>query len=122
MRRPIDKPGRYYDEGRAIVMRRGLLLEEERRYLWHELEHADRHDVVGHNDAEVERLVELRAAENAMPWGSLLWAWDQATDLTELAGLVKLPEDWVWFRLKNLHPAQKALLRVRMDARAQHPA
>jgi hypothetical protein len=115
LRRPIDKPGRYYDEARAIVMRRGLLLEEERRYLWHELEHADRRDTSGHNDAAVERLVERRAAETAMPWGSILWAWAQAQDLTEMAGLLKLPEEWVHFRLTGLHPAQKALLRVRAD-------
>lgn len=97
------------------MIRSGLLIEEERRHLWHELVHADRRDTAGHNDARVERAVERHAAENAMPWASVQWAWDAATDLTEMAGLLKLPEEWVWYRLKNLHPAQKALLRVRAD-------
>lgn len=109
----IAAPGRYYDERRAIVIRSGLLLEQERRVLWHELSHADRRDRAGHTDAKVERLVDRHAAENAMPWVSLEWAWNEATDLTEMAGLLKLPEDWVHFRLMGLHPARKAMLRIR---------
>lgn len=116
IRAPIDKPGRYYDEHRTIVMRSGLLIVEERRHLWHELAHADRRDTAAHNDPAVERVVERHAAQNAMPWESLLWAWSEATDLTEMADLLKLPEDWVWFRLRNLHPAQKAMLRVRVPS------
>lgn len=91
-------------------MRVGLLLEEERRYLWHELAHADRRDRDGHNDPRVERIVERHAAENAMPWPSLSWAWHESTDLPEMAGLLKLPEEWVVFRLASLHPARKAAL------------
>lgn len=94
-------------------MRSGLLLEEERRYLWHELTHADRRDTAGHNNVAVERVVERRAAENAMPWESLLWAWETATDMEEMAGLLKLPEEWVRFRLACLHPARKAMLKIR---------
>lgn len=82
--------------------------------LWHELTHAGRRDRAGHTDARVERLVDRHAAENAMPWPSLEWAWNEATDLTEMAGLLKLPEDWVHARLMRLHPAQKAMLRVRV--------
>jgi hypothetical protein len=115
MRLPIPTQGRYYDEQRTIVMRTGLTIEEERRHLWHELVHADRRDRAGHTDAKAERLVDRHAAENAMPWCSIEWAWGQATDLTEMAGLLKLPEDWVWMRLRNLHPAQKALLKVRVE-------
>lgn len=107
--------GRYYDAERTIVIRAGLLIEEERRHLWHELAHADRRDQAFHTDANVERLVEHCAAENAMPWESVQWAWHEATDLTEMADLLKLPEDWVHFRLSRLHPAQKALLRVRVE-------
>lgn len=110
----IDKPGRYYDDHRAIVLRKGLLIEQERRYLWHELAHADRRDRAGHTDAAVERVVDRHAAENAMPWVSIEWAWSQALDLTEMAGLLKLPEEWVHFRLMNLHPARKAALRLRV--------
>lgn len=113
VRHQIGETGRYYDDLRTIVIRQGLLLEEERRYLWHELGHADRRDTAGHNSPEVERIVERHAAENAMPWVSVEWAWSQATDLEEMADLLKLPAEWVWFRLRNLHPALKASLRFR---------
>lgn len=112
VRHQVAETGRYYDSSRTIVVRAGLLLEQERRVLWHELTHADRGDRAGHTDAKVERLVERHAAENAMPWESITWAWEQATDMTEMAGLLKLPEDWVHFRLMNLHPARKAVLRI----------
>jgi hypothetical protein len=88
VRAAISSQGRYYDSHRTIVMRDDLLIEEERRHLWHELVHADRRDRVGHMDAKVERLVDRHAAENAMPWESIRWAWDRATDLTEMAGLL----------------------------------
>lgn len=114
VRAPIAEPGRYYAEHHTIVLRSGLLLEQERRYLWHEVIHSDRGDRVGHTDAAVERLVEREAAERAMPWSSLWWAWEQSTDLTDVAGLLKLPEDWVWFRVKNLSTDHKAMLRVRL--------
>lgn len=112
VRHQIAEAGRYYDDLRTIVIRKGVLLEEERRFLWHELAHADRRDTLGHNSPAVERIVERHAAENAMPWVSIEWAWSRATDLAELADLLKLPEEWVWFRIKNLHPARKAMLRV----------
>lgn len=115
MRQPISEPARYYDEHRTIVMRSDLLIEEERRYLWHELAHADRRDTAGHSDIKVERTVERWAAENAMPWESVLWAWQTATDMEEMAGLLKLPVEWVWFRLRGLHPARKAMLKVRTE-------
>lgn len=118
----LDDTGRYYDESRTIVLRAGALLEEERRILWHELAHAARRDTVGHTDDRVERLVERHAAENAMPWVSIVAAWDLAADLTEMAGLLKLPEAWVYWRLTNLHPAQKAALRVRRPADEVAPA
>lgn len=112
VRAAIAEPGRYYHHHRTIVLRKGMLVEQERRYLWHELGHADRGDLACHNDSAVERLVERHAAENAMPWESVRWAWDESTDMTEMAGLLHLPEEWVWFRLKNLHPARKAQLQV----------
>lgn len=112
LRAPIDSPGRYYDDVRTIVLRSGMLLEEERRHLWHEVVHSDRRDRAGHTDAGVERVVEREAAERAMPWSSLWWAWEQATDLTEVAGLLRLPEDWVWQRVNDLPGDHKAMLRV----------
>jgi len=112
VRAAIDKPGRYYDDERTIVLRNDLLIEQERRFLWHEIVHSDRHDANGHVDASVERLVDREASERAMPWETLLWAWEGATDLTEMAGLLKLPEEWVWERIKNLPRDHKAMLRV----------
>lgn len=114
VRHQVAETGRYYDSSRTIVVRAGLLLEQERRVLWHELTHADRRDQAFHTDARVERAVERHAAENAMPWVSIEWAWNESTDLTEMAGLLKLPEEWVHFRLMNLHPARKSLLRVKV--------
>ncbi|WP_370246943.1 hypothetical protein [Nocardioides sp.] len=115
VRHRISEPGRYYDEIRTIVVRSGLLLAEERRVLWHELVHAERRDRVGHTDARVEGLVDRQAAELAMPWESLRWAWHESTDLTEMAGLLKLPEEWVWTRLRRLPAEQRADLRIRLD-------
>lgn len=115
MRAAIAETGRYYDEQRTIVMRAGMLIEQERRFLWHELVHADRGDTAGHNDPAVERVVERHAAENAMPWVSVEWAWRTASDLAEVADLLKLPEEWVRFRLRNLHPARKAHLVAARD-------
>lgn len=115
VRESIDSTGRYYDDHETIVLRSGLMLEQERRVLWHELAHAERRDRAGHTDAAVERLVERQAAENAMPWSSIEWAWSEATDLTEMAGLLRLPEEWVHFRLMGLHPARKARLRLRSE-------
>ena len=112
MREPIEEPGRYYDELDTIVLRSGMLLEDERRYLWHELVHAERRDRAGHTDAQVERVVEREAAERAMPWPSIEWAWRRASDMSEMAGLLRLPEVWVHFRIKHLGPDRKALLRV----------
>lgn len=94
-----------------------MLIEEERRHLWHELVHADRGDEACHTDSKVERVVDRHAAESAMPWSSIEWAWGQAVDLTEMAGMLKLPEDWVHGRLMALHPAQKASLRVSAESR-----
>ncbi len=115
VRAAIPSQGRYYDTQRTIVIRSGLLIAEERRHLWHELVHADRRDQAGHAGAKTERQVDHHAAQNAMPWDSLLWAWETSTDLAEMADHLKLPEDWVTFRLRNLHPAQKALLTMRVD-------
>lgn len=112
VRAPISEPGRYYDDTRTIVLRQGLLLERERQVLWHELTHADRGDEDGHTDLAVERLVERLAAERAMPWSSIEWAWRTAVDMSEMAGLLRLPEEWVHFRIKHLEPERKSMLRV----------
>lgn len=104
--------GRYYADSHTIALRAGMLLEKEREVLWHERRHAMRGDTAGHNDAAVERVVDRQAAEDAMPWVSIEWAWERSTDLTEMASLLKLPEEWVHRRLMALHPARKALLKI----------
>lgn len=110
-RAPIAEPARYYDEERAIVMRRGLLLREERRFLWHELVHADRRDRSCHVDQKAETSVEREAVQRAIPRPTLEWAWGRAREWHELAELLKLPEAWVRWRVEIAHPAEKALLR-----------
>jgi hypothetical protein len=110
-RLPIREPGRYYDSRRAIVLRTGLLLEEERRYLWHELVHADRRDRACHGSIAAEVSVEREAARRAMPMSSLLWALGLEWQRHLVAGLLKLPEDWVQFRLHTAHPTEKNRLR-----------
>lgn len=93
-------------------MRTGLLIEEQRRHLWHEIVHADRRDTHGHTDGAVERVVDRHAAENAMPWESLWWAWNEADDVGGMAALLKLPEDWLRYRLNYLHPRRKIQLGI----------
>lgn len=117
VRLPIPEPARYYDSRRSIVLRTGLLLEEERRYLWHELVHADRRDQACHGSIAVETGVEREAARRAMPLASLLWAFRLEWQRHQVAGLLKLPEEWVQFRLDTAHPAERSRLREVYDAR-----
>lgn len=118
-RAPIAEPARYYDAERAIVVRRGLLLEEERRYLWHELVHADRRDRACHVDDRVEVSVEREAARRALPLPSLLWAFGRATSHEEVVDLLKLPAKWIQFRLDIAHPAERRLIRDVVDDREE---
>jgi hypothetical protein len=115
----IREPGRYYESRRAIVLRTGLLLEEERRYLWHELVHADRRDRACHGSIEAEVSVEREAARRAMPMVSLRWALNLEWQRHLVAGLLKLPEAWVQFRLATAHPTEKTELRELHHARRE---
>lgn len=119
IRLPIAEPGRYYNGRRAIVLRSGMLLEDERRYLWHELVHADRRDQACHGSIAAEVSVEREAARRAMPMSSLLWALQLEWQRHLVAGLLKLPEEWVQFRLHTAHPAEKNQLRAVHRARRQ---
>lgn len=114
VRARIAEPGRYYDTYRTIVLRTGQLLVNERRALWHELGHCRRRDRSCDTDGEIERLVDRQAAEDAMPWVSIKAAWKLASDLEEVADLLKAPPDWLHLRLVNLHPNLKAQLRIRI--------
>lgn len=49
-----------------------------------------------------------------MPWCSIRDAWERSTDMDELAGLLKLPVEWVHHRILSLHPARKAQLKIRI--------
>jgi hypothetical protein len=112
LRLAIDEPGRYYDRERAIVLRRGLMLEEERRFLWHEVVHALRQD----GDcglwlsARMERSVEREAARRAMPAKLLEAAMAVSFDWHDFASRMKVPEPWVRFRLEIAHPSERALV------------
>lgn len=112
MRLPIPQPGRYYDARSAIVLRTGLLIEEQRRHLWHELVHADRGDRACHGSDAIEMSVDREAARRAMPMASLLWAFGLEWQRHLVAGLLRLPEEWVQFRLDIAHPAERVRLRA----------
>lgn len=111
VRAAIAEPARYYDAERAIVVRKGLLLCEERRHLWHELVHSDRRDCSGHASPAVERLVEREAVRLAIPTRSLQWATYRTETIADLADLLKLPQDWVEFRWRTAPQWERDLIR-----------
>ena len=82
-------------------------IAEERRYLWHELVHADRRDKACQASDALERSVEREAVRRAIPHSALAWAARRADSTHELAELLKLPEPWVTFRWKIAHPAER---------------
>lgn len=112
IRKPIAEPGRYYDGERAIVLRRGLLLEQERRYLWHEIVHALRRDssCTGFMAGKMERAVEKEAARRAMPPSVLLAGARASIDFHDLVWRMKVPENWVRFRIDIAHPSERQRL------------
>jgi hypothetical protein len=92
------------------VLRAGLTLIEERRYLWHELVHADRGDELRHASEVNERRVDREAARRAMPLRSLMWAAPQAQTWAELADVLKAPEDFLRLRWATARPAERRLV------------
>lgn len=112
IRAAIPEPGRYYHRERVIVMRSGLLLEEERRYLWHEVVHAVRGDEAcsGWLRAKMERAVEREAARRAMPARVLAAGMAASVGWHDFAGRMKVPEEWVRFRLEIAHPSERELV------------
>lgn len=112
VRADIPEPGRYYDAERTIVMRKGLLIVEERRYLWHELVHAERRDRACYITAKQEASVEREAAQRAMPVGTLEYVAERALSWEEFADLLKVPVPWARFRWRISHPAEKAVVRA----------
>jgi hypothetical protein len=112
LRLPIAEPGRYYHGRRAIVLRSGRTLEEERRYLWHELVHAERGDTecTGWLRSASERRVDREAARRAMPLVAMERRLEVASDWHDFVWHMKVPEWWVRFRLAIAHPAERARL------------
>lgn len=113
-RAPIPQMGRYYNERRAIVIRQGILLVEERTVLWHELVHARRRDRSCDDpyfDDDQERSVDREAARWSMPFRALLWAAHGAHSHAEVADALKTTERMLHVRLDTLHPAERAALR-----------
>lgn len=112
-RAPIAQLGRYYHYRRAIVIRSGLLVVEERAVLWHELVHADRGDTTpcpaleGKQEASCTR----EAARRAIPFTSLVEAHRGAHCRAEVADALKTTEALLQVRLDGLHPAERAALR-----------
>ena len=113
VRQPIAEPGRYYHGRRAIVLRSGRSLEEERCSLWHELVHAERGDVecTGWAASAIERRVEREAARRAMPLDVMERRLSVASDWDDFVWHMKVPERWVRFRLTHAGPAERARLR-----------
>ena len=112
LRQPIAEPGRYYHGRRAIVLRSGRTLEEERRSLWHELVHAERgdRDCTGWVRSATERRVEREAARRAMPVPVMEQRLAVATDWDDFVWHMKVPDWWVRFRLALVRPAERARL------------
>ncbi|SDP49706.1 hypothetical protein SAMN04489867_2662 [Pedococcus dokdonensis] len=112
LRQPIVEPGRYYHSRRAIVLRSGRSLEEERCSLWHELVHAERGDTVctGWVASATERWVEREAARRAMPLAVMERRLAVASDWDDFVWHMKVPDRWVRFRLTLTHAAERARL------------
>lgn len=108
----ISEPGRYYHGRRAIVLRSGMLLEEERWELWHELVHSDDGDEDEVTDPARERAVEREAGARAMPLRTLAWAFRLAENWYAVSALVRLPEDKVrWYVGEVLSDAERRALQ-----------
>jgi len=113
VRHRIPEPGRYYHDQRTIVVRCGLAIHEERRFLWHEIVHALRGDETCDLPwlrAKAEASAEREAARRAMPLSVLEDALERSADWWDFADALKVPEPWVRFRIDIAHPAERALL------------
>lgn len=112
-RAPIAQMGRYYDHRRAVVVRQGLLIVEERTVLWHELVHARRRDQRCDDpyfDSDQERSVDRDAARWSMPFRAVSAAARGAYSYAEVADTLKTTERMLHVRLGTLHPSERAAL------------
>ena len=119
VRAAIPEAGRYYHRERAIVLRDGLLLVEERTALWHELVHARRGDEecrsIAHFARRQEATCDREAARWAIPFPSLLAAARGARHVEEVADSLKILPPLLRLRLDGLHPSERAALRRALE-------
>lgn len=124
-RQPIAARGRYYNGRRAIVLRTGLLLVEERATLWHELIHAERRDTRCEGraqrrmEAECHRAAARRSVDVRDLADALCW-----TDCEhEQADQLKTTVEYLRIRMdpRNLHPSERHYLRRRLSMK-EHTA
>lgn len=114
VRAPIAGRGRYYHRLRAIVLRSGMSIVEERATLWHELQHADRGDE--HSCDKTERLyIDKHAARQAIPLDDLADALLWSEHPSERADQLKTTEYLLQVRLDHLHPSERGFLLRRMS-------
>ena len=117
---PMPERGRYYHRFKAIVLRRGMSLVEQRVTLWHELVHAERGDETCTSKYEHTR-VEREAARRAIDVHDLAEALRWSQHPSEVADQLKVTEELLHVRLDALHPAERGLLE-RAVAMKEHTA
>lgn len=119
LREDIGEDGRYYHSKRVIVVRKGLLIVEERAVLWHELVHHWRADVrcgSDWHDAAQERSVDREAARRALPLSALEVALRRHLGSRhDAADALKTTERLLQVRMDHLHPAERHHLRRELE-------
>lgn len=125
VRLPIAGRGRYYDGKRAIVLRSGMLLVEERATLWHEIVHARRRDTACEGRAlrRMEAECHRAAARLAIHIHDLADALCWSDDEHEQADQLKTTVEYLRIRKdpRNLHPSERHYLRRRRSMK-EHTA
>jgi hypothetical protein len=114
-RQPIEELGRYYANERAIVVRAGLLLVEERSVLWHELAHHARGDRRCDSGDRDERHCEQLAARMAIPLHDLVNALRTSHDVDEAADQLKATPGLLRTRMEGLDFRERAHVRRQLE-------
>lgn len=112
----IPERGRYYHSRRAIVLRKGMSLVEQRATLIHEVIHAERGDEVCSEKTDRNH-VEREAARRAINVRDLAEALMWSEQPGEVADELKTTEELLAIRLQHLHPAERGFLRRRLSMR-----
>lgn len=106
----IPEMGRYYAAENAIVIRRGLLLVEERSVLWHELAHALRGDTRCEMGTKDEARCDQLAARWAIPIEDLIAAWQAYEHMDDVADALKVTRHLLDVRVNGLHAGEQAVV------------